>query len=347
MNQQNSGMTRLLIGLAVGVVLGLGIGLLFGYGIAPVKWVDVEPYALREDYGAYYWTLVTESYDRHGNLELAKRQLGEWENETRRKAALERAYSEASPELGMKIQSLEEKITGATTAMPTPTTPASSEPEPSDGFDLGGLLRTVGLGLLLVLAFLVIVVFLVLRLRKPKKQAVTQQEDFTDWATTMHTEQQAPQTPPLAHFVTSYSLGNDVYDESFSIESPSGDFLGECGVGISETIGTGDPDKVTAFEVWLFDKNDIRTVTKVLMSEHAFNDPEMRARLATKGEAALIVPNKPITIETLTLRIDVMATEAVYGAAPPVNSFFDRLTLELITRSKDASMGGVEGELDL
>jgi hypothetical protein len=44
---------------------------------------------------------------------------------------------------------------------------------------------------------------------------------------------------------------------------------GECGVGISETIGVGDPKKVTAFEVWLFDKNDIQTVTKVLMSAHA------------------------------------------------------------------------------
>jgi hypothetical protein len=74
--------------------------------------------------------------------------------------------------------------------------------------------------------------------------------------------------PPLGHFFTTYQLGEDTYDESFSIETPMGEFLGECGMGISETIGVGDPDKVTAFEVWLFDKSDIRTVTKVLMSQY-------------------------------------------------------------------------------
>jgi hypothetical protein len=112
--------------------------------------------------------------------------------------------------------------------------------------------------------------------------------------------------------------------------------LGECGVGISETIGVGDPDKVTAFEVWLFDKNDIRTVTKVLMSEHAFNDQELRARLATKGEPVLAQPDQVITLETLTLRIDAMVTETMYGTGElPANSFFDRLTIELVSRNKE------------
>lgn len=343
---QNSGTTRLLIGLIVGVILGLGIGLLFGYVIAPVKWTDVPPQDLQVNYGAYYWTLVTESYDRHGDLELAKRQLGVWDDEKRRKAALEYAYVEASPEMQMKLQSLEEKIVGSTTPLPTPgvePTPA----KPASG-GVGNLLRVVALGLLLVLVFLIVIILLIFRLRKGKKPARPQPEEFTDWAATLHPESAAPQTPPLAHFVTSYALGNDVYDESFSIESPSGEFLGECGVGISETIGTGDPDKVTAFEVWLFDKNDIRTITRVLMSEHAFNDPDLRARLAVKGEPALIVPNQPITIETMSLRIDVMATEVVYGTSPslPANSFFERLTLELITRRKNVE-AEPEGTLNL
>jgi hypothetical protein len=49
-----------------------------------------------------------------------------------------------------------------------------------------------------------------------------------------------------AHIVA----GDDLYDDSFSVDSPSGDFLGECGVGISETIGVGDP-KSLGLEVWL------------------------------------------------------------------------------------------------
>ena len=64
-------------------------------------------------------------------------------------------------------------------------------------------------------------------------------------------------TIPLAQFPTEYNIGHDTYDDSFSIETSTGEFLGECGVGISESIGIGDPKKVTAFEVWLFDKNDI------------------------------------------------------------------------------------------
>jgi hypothetical protein len=88
--------------------------------------------------------------------------------------------------------------------------------------------------------------------------------------------------------MTTYLHGDDLYDDSFSVETSSGEFLGETGVGISETIGAGsDAKRVTAFEVWLFDKNDIRTVTKVLMSDHAFNDDALRAKLAPKGEAVL------------------------------------------------------------
>jgi hypothetical protein len=152
--------------------------------------------------------------------------------------------------------------------------------------------------------------------------------------------ERAPSLPALGHFVTSYALGNDTYDESFSIETSTGDFLGECGVAISETIGEGDPDKVTAFEVWLFDKNDIRTVTQVLMSEHAYNDPELRDRLAPKGEAILAQANEPLVLETATLRLEAMVTERIYAsAASPANSYFDRLTVELVTRRKEAEAG--------
>jgi len=143
-------------------------------------------------------------------------------------------------------------------------------------------------------------------------------------------EEGAQAVPPLGHWMTSYSLGNDTYDESFSIETPVGEFLGECGVGISETIGAGPPDKVTAFEVWLFDKNDIRTVTKVLMSAYAFNDEALRARLEPKGEAVLCQPNRHIVLETASLRVEAVISEMEYGSGSlPPQSFFNRLTVEL------------------
>jgi hypothetical protein len=136
--------------------------------------------------------------------------------------------------------------------------------------------------------------------------------------------------PPVVQFMTTYMLGDDLYDDSFSIDAPTGEFLGECGVGISETIGVGDPKKVTAFEVWLFDKNDIQTVTKVLMSNHAFNDPNIRQRLLAKGEPQLVEPGKRILLETASLQMEARIVDASYGGgAMPNNSYFDRLTLEL------------------
>ena len=68
-------------------------------------------------------------------------------------------------------------------------------------------------------------------------------------------------------------------------------------LGVSETIGVGSPNKVTAFEVWLFDKNDIRTVTKVLMSDHAFNDDAIRAiRLFASRFADAIVESRAVVV---------------------------------------------------
>jgi hypothetical protein len=143
--------------------------------------------------------------------------------------------------------------------------------------------------------------------------------------------------PPLGHWITTYELGEDTYDESFSIETQMGEFLGECGVGISEMIGVGDPAKVTAFEVWLFDKSDIRTVTKVLMSEHAYNDEALRARLASKGEAVLAEPGSPFVLETTGLQVRVDVTELVYGDDEmPDGSYFSKLTVELVATTKPA-----------
>jgi hypothetical protein len=135
---------------------------------------------------------------------------------------------------------------------------------------------------------------------------------------------------PVAQFMTTYMVGDDLYDDSFSIDAPTGEFLGECGVGISETVGVGEPKRVTAFEVWLFDKNDIQTVTKVIMSAHAFDDEKIHARLESKGEPILAEPGKQILLETATLQLEARVIDMDYGeGAAPDQSYFQRLTLEL------------------
>jgi hypothetical protein len=107
-------------------------------------------------------------------------------------------------------------------------------------------------------------------------------------------------------------------------------------MGISEAIGVGDPKKVTAFEVWLFDKNDIRTITKVIMSEHAYHDDALRAKLAPKGEAALARPGETVVLETASLIINAHIVEIEYGTGElPPQSFFNRIVVELATWAKE------------
>jgi hypothetical protein len=159
----------------------------------------------------------------------------------------------------------------------------------------------------------------------PATQAIdlTKQSEMTDYSA-------SGQEQPISQFMTTYVMGDDLFDDSFSIDSPSGEFLGECGIGISETIGVGEPKKVTAFEVWLFDKNDIQTVTKVLMSSHAFNDAPTFQRLQAKGEPFMVDRGKKVTLETAALQLVATVSDMEYGqGALPENSYFERLTLEI------------------
>jgi hypothetical protein len=189
-------------------------------------------------------------------------------------------------------------------------------------------------GVALVVAAVVGGILLVVgRTRQPKGGEPAQGSVFDSGLSTVFAEDETgfeQPVSPQAQFVTSYSLGDDHYDPSFSIELETGEFMGECGVGISETLGTGEPSKVTAFEIWLFDKNDIRTVTKVLMSEYAFGDEALRTKLAPKGEPVLAEIGDQVVLETKRLRVHARVLDLGYGTGEmPTNSFFSRLTLDL------------------
>lgn len=140
---------------------------------------------------------------------------------------------------------------------------------------------------------------------------------------------------PVAQFMSTYMFGDDRYDESFIFDAPNGAFLGECGISISDLIGVGEPKKISAFDVWLFDKNDIQTVTKVIMSRHVFNDPNIKSRLEIRGEPILAEPGKLFRLETATLRMEGRIVDVSYGDLPlPEDSYFQRNTIELAVYRK-------------
>ena len=333
--------------LAVGIVafiVGLFIGLvILGWWLWPVQWTDAAPSDLRPEFQEIYLRMAIDSYTLRPDAAVAQQHIAEiGENAPQILAEIA-----ADPQL-QDPNSIQQFITlsGEAVALPTPgeaTQPPEVTPEVTAGVTPtteapAGTTSTARKLLpwfcliTLVLALGLVAVFLLrnrlnVKLPQIRKEPV-QQAAYPEYTTT------AEETP-LAQFMTTYQSGNDLYDDSFSIDSQAGEFLGECGVGISETIGVGDPKKVTAFEVWLFDKNDIQTVTKVLMSRHAFNDETVRQRLAAKGEPVPADPGHEMVLETATLRLTARVVDMSYGmGALPPESYFERMTLELIAWSK-------------
>jgi hypothetical protein len=318
-------------GLVVGLILGW---LALGWWLFPVQWTDATPQYLRSDLKVDYLRMAADSYARNQNKTLAleryqslgpdaEQVLTELQNDPGTLSATDLMNFTAA--VGGAVAAGTSAPAGALTPQVTTTA------EPAKGGGSTGVLLAALCVLTLIIAGALAYIFLirnrggVLGGITPAQQAqeASRQAERTDFSST-------GQEAPVAQFMTTYMAGDDLYDDSFSIDSPSGDFLGECGVGISDTIGVGDPKKVTAFEVWLFDKNDIQTVTKVLMSAHAFDDQTIRQRLESKGEPVLTEPGKHVLLETATLQLEARVVDLNYGqGALPANSFFDRLTLEL------------------
>ena len=324
-------------------IIGLALGLLFAWVVWPAQFVDADPSYLRSDFKEDYLRMSIDSNTLRPDPLVAKRRydiLGEKgadtlaviqanpnDNDPAAIAAFGAVINAPAGEIPTPVPGAVETETGSGAA--GAPLPGEEETKTSSGSSLLTLfLIFCGLTIVLGLAFFGIFIFrsrLGTGIRTPIMEATeaAQQAEWTDFTST-------GEQPPISQFMASYKIGDDLFDDSFSVDSASGEFLGECGVGISETIGVGDPKKVTAFEVWLFDKNDIQTVTKVLMSAHAFGDNTLRQRLAAKGEPVLVEPGTQTILETATLRLVARVVDINYGeGALPENSFFDSLILEL------------------
>jgi hypothetical protein len=134
--------------------------------------------------------------------------------------------------------------------------------------------------------------------------------------------------------MSTYSLGMDNFDESFAVETEDDEWLGECGMGISESIGEGTPRRVVAFEVWLFDKLNTRTVTKVLMSDYANSNEALLNRLSARGDPVLATPGETFTLETPDLSVNARVVEMEYAEGPPKLAYFETLRVQLTVHRK-------------
>jgi hypothetical protein len=308
--------------LIVGVVLGLLLGLIIGWGIWPVTYTDTTPEILRSDLQDDYLRMVIDSFERTGDQQTA---LKRWNDlGTAALPTLQRIQPSLDPAVYQRFASaVQAPVTGG----PIPGTPPTTAPG-----DTSGLSTWVILGSLLVLIIVGAGTFYLLRLFRKNSGAVTPVMQAAEISRHVAKTdfQSLGLAQPITQTMTTYVLGDDLYDESFSIDTGGGEFLGEYGVGVSETIGVGEPKKVAALEIWLFDKNDIKTATKVLMTEHAYNDPNIRARLEPKGELVVVKPQDQVLLETATLQLLATVVDMEYGTgALPPRSHFERITLEL------------------
>jgi len=320
----------------VAALLGLIAGVVYAWVIDPVEWTDATPALLRADFRRDYLGAAIDSYQINRDVDLAVSRY--------------QALGEVGPQVLAELQADPGEVNpaaiddfAATVALYQATPGAGPrEPTAAPAPSAATFLLPV-CGVTLILGLLLVAV-VALRGRGGRRRGRVPTESFEEGEAEAGPYEAARPSParptgldrpPLATFRTTYTLGDDLYDDSFSIESAAGDFLGECGVGIGDLIGVGDPKKVSAFEVWLFDKNDIQTVTKVLMSRYAYQDEATRSRMAAKGDPILAEPGAVVVLETASLMVEARIVDLTYGGgALPAESFFERLTVELRAASK-------------
>jgi hypothetical protein len=342
------------IGVA-GLVLGVFIGwFVIGWGIWPVKWVDAEPSQLRADLKEDYLRMAIDSFTARPDAALAKSRfeaLGEDGDKLLQgimaqpgtlNPVMITAFTDAAKGGAVSLPETSPLQTPAVTGAQTETVAGAETPTPpgTTKTSLSSRITKVILPLMCVIlagVLIALVAFIFIRSRRGGVGASPIEENVAQPAASEEAWTTVPKNAdtPMVQFMASYKLGDDLFDDSFSIDSPAGEFLGECGVGISEPIGVGEPKKVTAFEAWLFDKNDIQTVTKVIMSAHAFSDDATKQRLSAKGEPILAESGVETVLETQTLKLTARVVDMGYGdGAMPTESYFDRFILELAVWSK-------------
>ena len=317
--------TKYILTFLTGLIIGL---LVLGWWLWPVQWTSGAPVDLAKGYRDFYLRAIAIAYSSNAVTadDLQKLVIGDKWSVAGLLQEVERLSQESpNPDIYVRLK-------GALEFMKSQQSPgATATATPGDTG--GGITPLALVGVVLAVALVVLVsLALVRRINQPARTQAARGMGAGPGgvaegvAVRWHGETE----PPLREFTMKYELGDDHFDLSHAIETATGMFLGECGMGISETLNASGPKRVTAFEVWLFDKNDIRTVTSVLMSEHAYADPALKAKLAAKGDLVLAEPSAAITIETQTLRVRARVTEMEYGIGQlPENSFFSRLHVVL------------------
>ncbi|MCO5182817.1 MAG: hypothetical protein M9965_02620 [Anaerolineae bacterium] len=334
---------RPLLWLLISALVGFFVGLvIFGWGLTPPTFVDGGPQHLSERDLKIYLGALADAYAVDGNADRVRYALCWWDEDpdtaTQEVTAQLQALVQSDPQNADSYMTIlailaQEDCTAFRARVAGQDAVPGTETGSTGGLFSSNLLRIVGFAVLLLLLLGALYYFLSRRQRQqeawPTDTAGPTGSTQPPGAVSQSVSSE-PEPELLASFRPAYRRGDDMFDKSYIIENDNGDFLGECGISISEASNAGDTRNVTAFEIWLFDKNDTQTVTKVLMSDGAYNDDGIRAKLATRGELIMAELGRTIPLETASLIINAEIAELLYNEdAMPLNGVFDRLTIDL------------------
>ncbi len=144
----------------------------------------------------------------------------------------------------------------------------------------------------------------------------------------------------LGQFTAHYQLGIPDYDESFTIlGGPEGkEPLGACGMGAHREFEMGgDSQHIWAVDVWLYDRQDIRSHSQLLASQAI---PRERLQEHTgsagtvTGEPLVPEPGMRFKLTSRHLQLECEVRRVVYVESGPAEGAFAELELAM-TVSKD------------
>jgi hypothetical protein len=287
---------------AAGIVFGLVIGLIYGYLINPVEWVDASIEATREDLQEDFLRMAIESYSLNQDAVSA---IARWEEMgSSGRKTLDRVYENPGPQGLDAVNQFRDLVI------------------PQDNIASGKTCEVVCAncdtticqvlwGMTLVFVAGLGVYFYQRTKPKAVRSGKSQFPGAKIWdrfqkLSTPSKRRKSRKTrvaskldpPPLANFMCTCIRGSASFDEAYSIDSRDGEFLGECGVELIKTSMGDKGEKPVAFDVWLFDKNEINTKSIVLMSAKAFSDEILRKQLSTRGKTVKAVIGEESYLQT-------------------------------------------------
>jgi hypothetical protein len=133
----------------------------------------------------------------------------------------------------------------------------------------------------------------------------------------------------ISTYATTYVHGDERYDDGFPINGVNGEMIGECGASVAEKIGLDSPAPVAALAVWVFDKSDFHSKTKMLLTPYAFRNELIRSKASERGELVQARPGGLFEVLTTQLRVEVAIRDLQFRpVAGDPEGCFGRLELE-------------------